>query len=123
MWSLVNQDLNRRRSLSKLHQKNSTLGGQDQKMGARSVQTSLTGLVTGLTGPSGGSVLGGHELRKKDGSAQTGLTVWRPVSLRALEKILETLKRKGRVSSNSWPSMRRKELLRNRRSNQIKLKI
>ena len=41
--------------------KNSTLGGQDQKKGARSVQTSLTG-------PSGGSVLGGHEQRRKDGS-------------------------------------------------------
>ena len=47
--------------------KNSTLGGQDQKKGARSVQT-------GLTGPSGGSVLGGHEQRRKDGSTQTGLT-------------------------------------------------
>ena len=45
---------------------NSTLGGQDQKKGARSVQT---GLVTGLIGPSGGSVLGWHEQRKKDGSA------------------------------------------------------
>ena len=52
--------------------KNSTLGWQDQKKGARSVQTGLTGLVTGLTGPSGGSVLGGHEQRKKDGSTQTG---------------------------------------------------
>ena len=40
----------------------STLGGQEQKKGARSVQT---GLVTGLIGPSGGSVLGGHEQRKK----------------------------------------------------------
>mgnify|MGYP006955643872 CR=1 FL=1 len=50
--------------------KSSTLGGQDQKKGARSVQT---GLVTGHTGPSGGSVLGGHEQQKKDGSAQTGL--------------------------------------------------
>ena len=34
--------------------KNSTHEGQDQKKGVRSVQT-------GLTGPSGGSVLGGHE--------------------------------------------------------------
>ena len=50
---------------------NSTLGGQDQKKGARSVQT---GLVTGLTGPSGGSVLGGHEQRRKNGSTQTSLT-------------------------------------------------
>ena len=33
---------------------NSMLGGQEQKKGARSVQT-------GLTGPSGGSVLRGHE--------------------------------------------------------------
>ena len=39
----------------------STVGGQDQKKGTRSVQTGLTGLVTGLTGPSRGSVLGGHE--------------------------------------------------------------
>ena len=53
--------------------KSSTLGGQDQKKGARSVKTGLTCLVTGLTGPSGGSVLGRHEQRKKDGSAQTGL--------------------------------------------------
>ena len=45
--------------------KSSTLGGQDQKKCARSVQT---GLVTGHTGPSGGSVLGGHEQRKKDWS-------------------------------------------------------
>ena len=41
--------------------KSSTLGGQDQKKGARSVKTGLTCLVTGLTGPSGGSVLGRHE--------------------------------------------------------------
>ena len=43
--------------------KSSTLGGQDQKKGARSVQT----------GPSGGSVLRGHEQQKSVGSAQTGL--------------------------------------------------
>ena len=47
----------------------------------------------------------------------------RPVHLGFLKKIPETTKRRGRVSSNSWPSMRRKELLRNRRSDQIKLKI
>jgi hypothetical protein len=52
--------------------KSLTLGGQEQKKGARSVQT-------GLTGPSGGSVLQGHEQQKKDGSAQTGLTIRRPV--------------------------------------------
>ena len=51
--------------------KSSTLGGQDQKKGARSVQTGLTGLVTG---PSGGSALGGHEQQKSAQSAQTGLT-------------------------------------------------
>ena len=39
---------------------NSTLGGQDQKKGARSVQT-------GLTGPSGGSVLGGTSGEKRTG--------------------------------------------------------
>ena len=50
-------------------------------------------------------------------------SVWRPVHLGFLKKIPETTKRKGRVSSNSWPSTRRKELLRNRRSDQIKLKI
>ena len=48
--------------------KSSIFGGQDQKKGARSDQTSLTGLETGLTGSSGGSVLGGHEQQKKDGS-------------------------------------------------------
>ena len=47
--------------------KSSTLGGQDQKKGARSVQT-------GLTGPSGGSALGGHEQQKSAESAQAGLT-------------------------------------------------
>ena len=36
------------------------------------MQTGLTGLVTGLTGPSRGSMLGGHEQWKKDRSAQTG---------------------------------------------------
>jgi len=51
--------------------KSSTLGGQDQKKGARSVQTGLTGLVTG---PSGGSALGGHEQQKSAESAQAGLT-------------------------------------------------
>ena len=45
--------------------KSSTLGGQDQKRGARFVQTGLTGLVTGLTGQSGGSVLGGTRAAKK----------------------------------------------------------
>ena len=49
--------------------KGSALGGQDQKKGARSAQTGLTSQETGLTGPSGGSVLGGHEQRKKDGSS------------------------------------------------------
>jgi len=58
---------------------NLTLEGQDQKKGARSVQTGLTGLMTGLTDHYGGSVLGGHEQRKKDGSAQTGLTGLGPV--------------------------------------------
>ena len=102
------------------------LEGQDQKKGARSVQTGLTSLVTGLTGSSGGSMLGGHEQRKKDGSAQTsliGLETGLTGHSESSEKILETLKRKGRVSSNSWQSMRRMELLRNRRSDQIKLKI
>ena len=64
MWSLANQDLNRRRNSSKLHQKVQHSRGQDQKKGARSIQI---GLVTGLTGPSGGSVLGGHEQRKRTG--------------------------------------------------------
>ena len=52
--------------------------------------------------------------------------VWRPVRpvhLGFLKKIPETTKRRGRVSSNSWPSMRRKEVLRKRRSDQIKPKI
>ena len=40
-----------------------------------------------------------------------------------MEKKSKTPKRKGRVLSNSSPSMRRKELLRDRRSDQIKLKI
>ena len=100
--------------------KNSTHGGQDQKKGARSVQT-------GLAGPSGGSVLGGHEQRKKDGSAQTSLTGLATGLTGHSEsygkKNLKTPKRKDRVLSNSSPSMRRKELLRDRRSDQIKLKI
>jgi len=41
---------------------NSTLGGQKQKKGARSVQTGLTGLEAGLTGPSGSS---GKKLQKQ----------------------------------------------------------
>ena len=83
-------------------------------------------MQTGLTGSSRGSVLGGHEQRSKDGSVQTGLTGLEtgPTGPSGIsKKILETTKRRGRVSSNSWPSMRRKELLRNRRSDQIKLKI
>ena len=35
--------------------KDSTLGGQEQKKGARSSQTGLTGQETGLTGHSGSS--------------------------------------------------------------------
>ena len=35
--------------------KNSALGGQEQKKGARSIQTGLTGQETGLTGHSGSS--------------------------------------------------------------------
>jgi hypothetical protein len=42
----------------------STVGGQDQKKGARSVQT----------GPPGSLALGGHEQQKSAESAQTGLT-------------------------------------------------
>ena len=47
--------------------KSSTLGGQDQKKGARSVQTGqtgLTGLVTGLTGPSEVQRSGGMSSKK-----------------------------------------------------------
>ena len=71
-------------------------------------------------------MLGGHEQRKKDGSAQTsltGLATGLTGHSESSRKIPETPKRKGRVSRNSWPSMRRKELLRNRRSDQIRLKI
>ena len=56
-------------------------------------------------------MLEGHERRKKNGSAQTGLTG----HFESSGKNSRNAKRKGRVSSNSWPSMRRKELLRNRR--------
>ena len=48
----------------KASSKSSTLGGQDQKKGARSVKT---GMVTGLTGPPGGSVLGGTSSEKRTG--------------------------------------------------------
>ncbi|XP_039792889.1 uncharacterized protein LOC120658741 [Panicum virgatum] len=44
--------------------KNSTLGGQEQKKGARSAQTGLTGLETGLTGRSG--IFGKNSRNKKE---------------------------------------------------------
>jgi len=44
--------------------KNSTLGGQEQKKGARSAQTGLTGLETGLTGRSG--ISGKNSRNKKE---------------------------------------------------------
>jgi len=47
--------------------KSSTLGGQEQKKGAKSVKT-------GLTSPTRSPVLGGHEQQKNTKSAQTGLT-------------------------------------------------
>ena len=75
--------------------------------------------MTGLIGPSGGSVLGGHEQRKKDGSAQTGLTG----RYESSRKNSRNAKKKRPSLSNSWPSLRKKELLRNRRSDQIKLKV
>src|SRR6185312_2853284 len=80
--------------------KDSTLGGQEQKKGARSAQT---GLETGLTGRSGRS---GKNSRNN------------------MEKIPETIrKNKGRVLKNSWPNMRRKESSRSRRDGQIRLRI
>ena len=44
--------------------KSSTLGGQDQKKGTRSVKIGLTDFETGLTGPSGSSALGGASSKK-----------------------------------------------------------
>ena len=69
------------------------------------------------------SALGGQEQKKDARSTQTGLTSLKTGPSVISKKNSKTTKRRGRVSSNSWPSTRRKELLRNRTSDQIKLKI
>ena len=75
--------------------KKSTLGGgQEQKEGARSVKTSLTGLETDLTGPSGSSA-----------------------------KIPSNKAKQGQALRSSQPNMIGKEPSRSRRDDRIKSRI
>ena len=112
MWSFANQDLNRRRNPSKLHQKVQHSGGKIRRR------------APGLYRPVWPVPL---EVQRSGGMSNKKVlslhrSVW-PAILRALEKIPKMPKRKDRVSNNSWPSMKRKELLRNKRSDQIKIKV
>ena len=105
---IVGEERHERRVLqnktSRVVAKASMLGGQDKEKGADSMSIGLTGSNIGPTDLTG---------------AKTGLT-GAPVNL-GIPPELRT--RRGRASKSSWPNMRRRELPRNRRSHQARLRI
>ena len=125
MWSLVNQDLNRSRksqrgSPLKLHRKVPHSEGKIRRRAP-----GLTRLVWQVLKPIWPVPLEVQCSGSTSSEKRTGLhrPVWL-VPLGALEKTPEAPRRKeGRVSRNPWPNMRRKELIRSTRINQIKLRI
>jgi hypothetical protein len=71
------------------------------------------------------STLGGQDEEKSAGSTKAGMVLKpaRPVRLGILEKVPKTRRRGGRALKNSYPDIRRRELLKSRRVDQVKLKM